>query len=230
MIDYAFFQKLNNRIEETEDEERRSALKALRRRILDIRDEVQAAGEELVEERTRLLSNLMSSEEPLKMARSHLSELDDTFAYVLQTQLQMAEQTGNTALQERLHDVALLFDRVLEESLPPQVALARRLLMAPSEEQVNEVLAENRASLNQPFFEFLGALEQESRERGDTDVADRLVELLTKARSFASPLAQPGERPQGQRAQTPEQPQPPSQEPPGPGEEIGPGGLIIAKK
>ncbi len=228
MIDYAFFQKLNNRIEEAEDEARRSELKALRRRILDIRDEVQAAGEELVQERAQLLSKLLDSEEPLKMARSHLSELDDTFAYVLQGQLQMAEQAGNEELQESLLKVAQLFDRVLEENLPPQVALARRLLVAPNEEQVEEMLRENRQLLSEPFFEFLEALEQESRERGDAEVADRLAELRAKARNFASPLAQSGQRPQG-GPQKPSQPQPPSQEP-GPGEEIGPGGLIIAKK
>lgn len=231
MIDYAFFQQLNNRIEEAADEERRSELKALRRQILDLRDEVQAAGEEVVEERTQLLRKLMTSEEPLKMARSHLSELDDTFAYVLQTQLQMAEQTGNEELQENLLEVAKLFDRVLEENLPPQVALARRLLVAPGEEQVEELLRENQKLLSDPFFEFLGALEQESRERGDVEVADRLAELRAKARSFASPLAQPGERQQPQgRPQRSAQPQAPSQEPPGPGEEVGPGGLIIAKK
>ncbi|MGC9332546.1 MAG: CpXC domain-containing protein [Anaerolineae bacterium] len=216
LMDYTFFQVLNKRIEKA-DEEEAARLKKLRRHILDIREDAQEASEELARERLKLLHRMIDSAEPMKMARSHLSELDRVFVYVLQSRMQYAQQVSDDDYLEQLEKISDILSSIMEESVPPQVALVRRLLMATSNEEVNTLLQQNRQMLDEDFVEFMKVLEDESREQGDVEVADRLSELRQKIQGFVSPLVKPGEAA-------------PSPSAPRPGEREGPGGLIISTK
>jgi hypothetical protein len=226
MMDYAFFQKLNERIEAAEDEDRRAELKALRRKILDTRDELVESSQAVLRKRGELLEKLLETQDPLKMARSHLSELDEAFSYVLQSEMQRARQMGDDEYAEELNALVETLDQLMESSMPPEVALVRRLLMAPSDEAVTQMLQENQGMIGPRFFAFLESLEEEARESGDEDVADQLADLHAKARSLApSPVATEEEK-----APQPEQkPEAPS-EPPKPKGKEGPGGIIFTDK
>ncbi len=223
LLDYGFFQKLVQYIDAAESEEERERLKALRRRVLDLRDELQKSSEALLNERAQLLHKLLQTEEPLKMARSHLSELDEAFSYVLQSQMELAKNRGDQAYLRDLEELVEVMDQLMEQSMPPEVALTRRLLMESSDEGVANLLEENRGMLSESFLEFLTALEAQSRESGDVEVAERLSEIHKIAGRFVTPLAKP-------KAEGAELPQRPSEQPLGPGEKLGPGGLIISSK
>lgn len=213
-MDYRFFQLLLQRVETAETPEEQVRLKALRRQVLDRREVLTKAGQDLAEERLDLLDKLMASEDPLRMARSHLSEIDEAFMYLLQTQLQEAQKQDDKPLLEALNRVVAVLNRLSEESMPPEMLFVRRLLSAPDEEHLVEFLRENQPLLQPQLFEFLEALEQETRERGDTAVADRLAQARQKAQELAgsmepevSSLRAPASRPsldldQGQQ-QTP---------------------------
>jgi hypothetical protein len=213
-MDYRFFQLLLQRVETAETPEEQVRLKALRRQVLDRREALTKAGQDLAEERLDLLDKLMASEDPLRMARSHLSEIDEAFMYLLQTQLQEAQKQDDKPLLEALNRVVAVLNRLSEESMPPEMLFVRRLLSAPDEEHLVEFLRENQPLLQPQLFEFLEALEQETRERGDTAVADRLAQARQKAQELAgsmepevSSLRAPASRPsldldQGQQ-QTP---------------------------
>jgi hypothetical protein len=222
LMDYGFFQQLVQRIEAAESDEERDRLKALRRHVLDLRDELQESSQALLGERTELLQKLLKTEEPLKMARSHLSELDEAFSYVLQSHIRFAQRTGDESQLSNLQELTEVLDQLMEQSMPPEVALTRRLLMVPSDEAAVELLAENRGVVTESFVEFLTALEERTREDGDVELADRLGELHQLAQRFVTPLAKP-------TAGESEEPPRPS-EPLGPGEKRGPGGLIISGK
>ncbi|MBN1923040.1 MAG: hypothetical protein JW892_17470 [Anaerolineae bacterium] len=187
-MDYRFFQLLLQRVETAETPEEQTRLKALRRQVLDRREVLNKAGQDLAEERLDLLDKLMSSEDPLKMARSHLSEIDEAFMYLLQTQLQEAQKLDDKPLLEALNRVVAVLNRLSEEAMPPEMLFVRRLLAAPDEEQLVEFLRENQPLLQPQLFEFLEALEQETRERGDTGVADRLALARQKAQELAGPM------------------------------------------
>lgn len=70
--------------------------------------------------------------------------------------------------------------------MPPEVALARRLLMAPSEAEVDALLEKNKKLLQEPFFKLVDTLEQQSRGNGETEAADRLAQILVRARTFTT--------------------------------------------
>ncbi len=222
LMDYGFFQSLVKRIEETEDEEERERLKALRRKVLDVRDKLVQSSQQALEKRARLLQDLIHTEEPLKMARSHLSELDEAFSHVLQNHIQQARQAGNQKYLNKLQELTEVLDDLMEQSMPPEVALVRRLLRAPSDEATTELLEENRELINPAFLQFLEAMEERSRESDDVEVANRLQGLREKAQRFVSPIATP-------TGTSPEETVEP-EEPLGPGEKRGPGGLIISSK
>jgi len=217
LMDYAFFQELLQKIEGAGDEEEKARLLDLRQRILDLREEIGERSEALAQERLNLLQRMTLSEEPLKLARSHLSELDDVFSYVLSARMQQAQEDDDEQTFQALSRMRDIVNQLQEESMPPEVVLVRHLLMATSDEQVDQQLQENRKLLQKPFFDFLSALEEDSRQSGNSDFAERLQELRLKAQNYAPSPADGdrGEYPPAVAA---------------PGERRSPSGLIISTK
>ncbi len=214
LMDYAFFQELLQKIEQAGDEEEKTRLLNLRQRILDLREKIMKRGEALMQERLNLVQRIMLSEEPLKMARSHLSELDDAFLHVLRARIQQAQEDDDEHTFQALSRVRQIADQLQEESMPPEMVLIRHLLMATSAEQVDQQLQENRKLLQKPFFDFLSALEEDSRQNNRADLVERLQELRLKAQNYASP---PADGSMGGH-------------PAAPGERRSPSGLIISTK
>jgi hypothetical protein len=231
LMDYSFFQRLVGRIEEGLAEEK-SALQALRRKILDVRDEIVAAGEANVRDRSVLLGKLLATEDAVRMASSHLSELDDLFFTILGAQLQEAQQRGDKQAAEDLQRVATAVNRVMESTMPPEMALTRRLMAAPSDEALIEQLQAIRKLLTPRFLQFLEALEGSMREQGQEEGADRLMQIRAKAQEVA-PGGTPQAEPQAASVDAPSAPPAPSAESvqrSADGLERTPSGLIIARR
>ena len=224
LMDYSFFQQLVYRMEATEDSEEKAHLAQLRRKILETRDVIMEASEDIARERAELLEKLLNTEDPLKMARSHLSELDDTFALVLRSELTAARTRGDKQGVETLQRIATVLNQVTEENMPPEVVLARRLLMATSDEQAHEILKNNHQLLQPQFFDFLANIEATSREQGEAKTADQLAHIRALALQYAP---QPEAAPEA----SPAAPQPPTPPPAPPEDETRTAsGLIIAKR
>ncbi len=219
-MDYAFFQRIVRRIDAAETPEEKERLSALRRLILDIREELSQASQAVMGERAELLQKMLGTDNPLVMARSHLSELDDTFAYVLRTELEEARQQGNQQMLDALQKIARVLSQVMEENMPPEVVLARRLLMSPSEEQTRQLLEQNKGLLGAGFFQLLDNLEASTQQEGNADAAAQLAQIRQIALQYASQEAAPPAP-----TSTP-QPRP---QPPASSETQTPSGLIIAK-
>ncbi len=220
MMDYAFFQKFVQRIESAETAEEKENLLALRRQILNIREDLAKASQNVARARAMLLEKLLKTEEPLKMARSHRSEIDDAFAFVLRSELTAAHNAGNQARFEALQQVARVINQIQEETMPPEAVLLRRVLMLTSDEHVRQMLETHREVLTPYFFHFLDDLITSSQDVGDADDTARLEAIRDLAKQYLPKRAQR----QSQRPQPPEKPEPPSSP-----EQQTPSGLIIAK-
>ncbi|MEA3397373.1 MAG: hypothetical protein U9R05_07920, partial [Chloroflexota bacterium] len=217
LMDYAFFQELLQKIEGAGNEEKKTRLLDLRQRILDLREEIMERSKALAQERLNLLQRMTLSEEPLKLARSHFSELDEVFSRMLSARVQQAHEDDDKQTFQALSRVRDIVNQLQEESMPPEVVLARHLLMATSDEQVDQQLQENRKLLQKPFFDFLSALEEDSRQSGNSDLAEQLQELQLQAQNYALPPTDDsgGEYPPAVAAS---------------GEQRSPSGLIISTK
>lgn len=224
LMDYSFFQQLIYRMEATEDPEEKAHLTQLRRQILEVRDALLEAGEDVARARAELLEKLLATDDPLKMARSYLSELDDTFALVLRSEMTAARNRGDKPSLEALQRIAGVLNQVTEENMPPEIVLARRLLTATSEEQVHALLKTNQKMLQPQFFQFLENIEATSREQGETQTAEQLARIRALAQQYAP---QPEAMPEAE----PSMPKPPTPPPAPPEDETRTAsGLIIAKR
>lgn len=184
LLDYAFFQQLLAQIESAEGSEQ-DRLKVLRRKILGFRDELAKASEAAATKRLDLLRNLLDSEDPLKMARSHFSELDELFSMVLSYEIQQAQAAHNHEYLEKLKELAKLLQQIAEESMPPEVLFMRRLLMMPDDEKLKALLEHNKQSLVPEFFDMLDAMLAMSEERGEKDSVERIKHIKTIAQEYA---------------------------------------------
>ena len=212
-IDYTFFQKLLQMIEGTDDPEESETLRWLRRKILDVRDEMIEQSEAVMRQRSALLGKLMGSSDPKKMASSHLSELDDVFFMVLSSQIEEAEQEGDDELLEDLRRIAQVVNEVMEGNLPPEVALIRRLMVAPSDEELKQHLESNREVLTPRFFLYLQVLEASAHEEGQTESAGRIADIRAAAKSIAPEAASQAESIQAEAEGQPAAVQQPADQP-----------------
>lgn len=234
LMDYGFFQQLVSRIDAASGEEA-EALQALRRRILELRDGIVEAGEANVRERAVLLGRLASTEDPVRMANSHMSELDDLFFTVLGAQMQEAQRQGDQTAIADLQRVAEAVNRVMESTMPPEIALTRRLMAAPTEEALAEQLQTVRELLTPAYFQFLEALESSMEEQGQEESVARIALIRAKAAQIAPAAAagSPSAPPAGPviAGATPAAAPPQSTATrSADGEERTPSGLIIAKR
>ncbi len=231
LMDYAFFQKLLKRKEEAEDPEAAERIAKLRKKILDMRDQIMKASQELAEERMQLVEKLVATEDPVKMARSHLSELDEPFFFVLRSQMEAAQEQGDAAMVASLERVTHAVNQVMEATVPPEFALLRSLIVTPAEEERDQVLEQNVELLTPSFFQLLMMLEETSRERGDAEEAEELVKIRNQAARHApEAAAEAAEIRAAAEQQGTSPPAGTSEEPPSGSETQTPSGLIIAKK
>jgi hypothetical protein len=157
--------------------------------------------EVVMRQRAVLLNKLVNSETPKKMASSHLSELDDIFFMVLSSQIEEAEEAGNEEHLEELRGVAQVVNEVMEGNLPPEVALIRRLMVAPSDEELRELMEARREVLTPRFFLYLQVLEASAREEGQAESAERIDDIRGIATSIAPDAASQAESIQAEAEQ-----------------------------
>lgn len=211
LVDYLFFQKLTARIEAAETEAERQRLEALREEVLKIREKMREEAREVVSARLQLVRELLASEEPELLARRRLVEMDDLFLNVLASEIEAAQQAGDSALAERLQNIWQLVMKLFQEQVPPELVLLTRLAESPDDETTRRILQENGRLLNEQFLTLLEQAEKDMRERGEEEVAQRLARALEIAR----PMVQTEER-RGKKRETTERRTTPS-------------GLIIAR-
>jgi hypothetical protein len=70
---------------------------------------------------------------------------------------------------------------IFQENLPPEIQLLNRLLDAPDEAAARQLLKENRSLLTKEFLDALKPLENEMRNNGRSEIADRLKSLRGQA-------------------------------------------------
>ncbi len=185
LLDYTFFQQLLQRIEEAPTDEEEEALTELRRVILAFRDQITQASQILAQERAILLGKLLETENPQLMANSHLSEFDNAFFFVLNTQMQEAQRQKNPKRSAALQEIAQVINAAMEKTMPPEVAFTRRLMMAPDDEQLRQQIEANKQALTPQYLAFLQAVEASGREQGDIESANRILKIMEIAKLVA---------------------------------------------
>jgi len=183
LIDYQFFQQLTAQIDRAEDEEdtaQAQRLRAIREKILEITQELDAQIRMETQARARLLSEIMRSQDPRGTIRAHVDEIDDVFMSVLRASIAQNDQE-HPEVAARLLDIRNLIVEVMEESAPPELRFITRLLDADYPDETRKMLADNRALVTPQVLGMMEALAGELGSRGEAEVGEKLGGILAQA-------------------------------------------------
>ncbi len=183
LLDYAFFQKLTERVEAARGPEQ-ERLRQLRDRLLEITQKLDQTARAEVEGATTLLKEILGSSSPRSLVRERIDEIDDVFMTILSYNMQAAERQG---AKEALARMAMVYDelmQVVEEGMPPEIQLINDLLRAPYPDGTRELLQENREALTPEVLALIDQLAQDMSQREDaeaTQTAKRLRDIRAQA-------------------------------------------------
>ncbi len=195
-LDYNFFNEFVRRIEAAETEEEKEALRAARQRVLAARDRLRKQQQAETEKRLQLIDKLLATEAPRKMILSHLGEIDDLFFGVLLEAIAAAEQGGNPELAQRLHTLLNQVMKFVEQSMPPHIQLARKLVAAKNDAKIEQLLEKNSKLVTAELLDLLQNIARSTEEMQQKQEVERIQRLIAKVSAWIAAHGGSIERPQ----------------------------------
>jgi len=176
MLDYQFLMQVTERIESASEEER-ERLESLRETILAIQEQQQAAQQQMSQQMQSVLQDILQAPDMTAKLREYSDILDENFLSLLAANIQAAQRNNSTAAAQRLQQVYNAAVGIMREQMPEEMRLLNELMSAPDKASVSTLLNENRAKLTPDFIASMQSIENELRENGRKEVADRLKSL-----------------------------------------------------
>jgi hypothetical protein len=192
LLDYPFFQQLTSGIDAAKaagNVAEADRLSELRKEILTTRDKLDAQAQLAVEQRVAVLRELMASEKLEEATRARADALDDLFFSILSSEMQAAQQAGDSATYERLRQVGNLALQVVQQMQPPEVQFLSALLAARYPDQTRALLERNRRALAPELIDWLESIAVDLREDGRKESADHLTQVIAQAREMVGTVA-----------------------------------------
>ena len=186
-IDYVFYQQLTARIEAEEEKDRPSEadkLKELRERVLDVTAQVDTEMQRATEHASKLLQQILASEDLEESARAHLDQIDELALDALALNLRAAQQAGRTDEAQRLQQLGDILMKLIQESQPPEIQFINSLLTSDYPDGTMEILEENREQVNEHMLELMRLVEDDLKQGGRVELAHRLAEISEQAISL----------------------------------------------
>lgn len=181
LFDYAMLVLLAERMEAAATEEERTSLTELRSFVLDLQEQLVARQQEAQAEgganSQELLQAVLQSNNPQQTLQENADAIDEGFLSFLAANIQQAERNNATAAARRLRQIYEFAVAVIQDRLPENLRLLNKLLSAPDEATVRQLLKENRDMLSREYLESLKALETDMRDNDQAELANRIKSL-----------------------------------------------------
>lgn len=186
-LNYHFFQLLTAEIEAEEKAGENTAvqqLKAMRERLLEIYDELQAQSKRMLGEAEKTLQAILTAENKPAAIQAHMNEIDDAFMYLLSVRIAQADQDGRKEELQALNEVHELILQEAESQYPPEILLLNQLMEAPTSDEQQKVLDENQALLSPELVGVVDAVMKQFESAGQDEVNGRLrnIKSMIEAR------------------------------------------------
>ncbi len=180
-MDYIFFQKLTERMEAAQGEEREK-LRTLRDKLVKLTEEADARAEAEVKSVLGALQEIVNADDPDEAIRRHQHLIGDAMLSVLASNIQRAEQAGDKTSAARFREV---FDKLigfLRSQAPPDLRLIYEILEAPSDEAAEELLEKRIGEVDagQLLASLDRAIADLRAEGRDSNAVKRLERLRTR--------------------------------------------------
>jgi hypothetical protein len=186
-LNYHFFQLLTGEIEAKEKAGEKTAvqqLTAMRERLLELFDEIQAQSKRMLDEAEGTLQAILTAEDKPAAIQARMNEIDDAFMYLLSVRLAQADEDGRNDEMRTLNEIHELILKAAESQYPPEILLLNQLMEAPTSEEQQQVLNENQELLSTELVGVVDAVMQQFEEAGQDEVNGRLrqIKSLIEAR------------------------------------------------
>ena len=170
-MDYAFFQMLTDRIEQSSGEEKEK-LSQLRQKLLELTQAIdKRLDEELVRAR-QLLEKILGAPDIEKAVAENLDQIDEFFNQVLKTALDDARQRGDLERSGKINQVILAVEKA--SAPPPEIALIEKFLSAKDEAELDAMIQANADQLTPEFLQILNSIVAQSGEGGNQEIGQKL--------------------------------------------------------
>jgi len=163
VMDYAFFQRLSERIDAAQGEEK-ARLEALRTRLLELRQEMDKLLAAEMEARQKAVEKVLQADDVEKALQEVLPYVDEVFLSLLEQALQEARQKGDLQRSARINEVLQALEKLLAP--PPELALIQALLDAPDADARQKLLEENRNQVNEALVQQMAGLVAQLQQQG----------------------------------------------------------------
>jgi hypothetical protein len=180
LMDYGFFQRLTERVEQAAGSER-ERLSAIRDRAVEEIQRIQQAVQSEMSATVGVLQSILQSPDLDHAIGEYLPECNDVFFGVLEANLESARRNKQEAAVARLEEVKSKILSALENSLPPELRLIRDLLAQESDEQSERLLSDRAAGVNDNFIAALKATLGDLEANSPGAPAERMKKLLALA-------------------------------------------------
>ncbi len=179
-FDYTFFQEMGVKIGQAPAGDR-EALEALRDKLLELTAIVDQQMQAALREAAMLLQELMAAPDLDQAIEANLDLMDDTFMSVLAANIQEAERRGDLGNSAKLKQVYERVVSLLRENMQPELRFINDLLSTETDEQAQELLAQEIGTYGQGLLEMMSAVEQMLASRGDSPTLQKLIFLRDQA-------------------------------------------------
>lgn len=172
LLDYTTFQMLTERIEQASGEEA-GQLEEARERLRQISEELERQSRAAIEQAQRTLRKLLKAPDLDEAIVANSARIDDTFLFVLRSELEAARQNGQLEASTKLKQIRDRVMELIEES--SAIQLIQVLLSAPSDEEAIDLLRQQGGLLSPEFVAQLEEIVGQLRQAGHDQQANRLA-------------------------------------------------------
>ncbi len=177
-MDYAFFQLLSDRLENSKDGEQEKLI-ALREKLLEMTHEVDEAIKEQALEAQKLLDEILAAEKTNEAAQAALPKMTQIFVDLLRQELGKAKQNND---QTKLAKLQVIVETIQSASATgAYVELIEALLRAPDEASLNTILEEAKEVIDDEFMQFLYGLSNQMESQADQAEMAAQIQRIYKA-------------------------------------------------
>jgi len=178
--DYEFFILLTAKIEDSDTQERQR-LEATRSLVLETVQKIDAAAEEQSKIAINLLDKLLHMEDIEAAIKENLSEIDETFLMVLQQRIDSESRNKNPKLTNQLEELQRNIMQAIHDSAPPEIQFINELLSTKTDEDAATLIKQRLPEITDKTLAAIHRAIEQFRQRGQTDVANKLESLHTLA-------------------------------------------------
>ena len=113
--------------------------------------------------------------------KENLSEIDETFLMVLQQRIDSESRNKNPKLTNQLEELQRNIMQAIHDSAPPEIQFINELLSTKTDEDAATLIKQRLPEITDKTLAAIHRAIEQFRQRGQTDVANKLESLHTLA-------------------------------------------------